>query len=201
MRGAFESAVTAQGGTLAGTITYPATTTSFVREAEQAEKLAFDAIVLADAPSRVALIAPALAAAGIWSARESKAPTERSAVFLVPSFGFDTSLARSSRRYLQRAVFSVPFDAGRAPAFAEAFRGAFQSEPNLFAAAAYDSYRLLASALSTGASTREAVGKALAKAQLPDAASSADGFAATRGPRRPTRLETLSGDAFIEIAQ
>jgi branched-chain amino acid transport system substrate-binding protein len=200
MQSAFEVAITARGGTLVQTVSYPPTATSFMKEAETVSKLAFDALVIADAPNRVALIAPALASHGLWSSPEGRASSERTALFLIPSFGYDPSLARTSKRYLQRAVFSVPFDAARAGAFVDAYRAAYQSEPNLFAATANDAYRIIESGLATGARTREALAKALSTVRLPQAVGATDGFGENRGPRRAARLETLTGEAFVELA-
>ena len=200
MQSAFEVAITARGGTLVQTVSYPPTATSFMKEAETVSKLAFDALVIADAPNRVALIAPALASLGLWSSPVGRASSERSALFLIPSFGYDPSLARTSKRYLQRAVFSVPFDAARAGAFVDAYRAAYQSEPNLFAATANDAYRIIESGLATGARTREALAKALSTVRLPQAVGATDGFGENRGPRRAARLETLTGEAFVELA-
>jgi ABC-type branched-subunit amino acid transport system substrate-binding protein len=200
MQSAFEVAISARGGALVQTVSYPATATSFVKEAESVAKLAFDALVIADAPNRVALIAPALASHGLWSSPEGRGNSERSVLFLVPSFGYDPSLARTSRRYLQRAVFSVPFDAARAGAFVDAYRSAYQSDPNLFAASAHDAYRMLEAGLATGARTREALAKALASVRLPSPVGASDGFGENRGPRRAARLETLTGEAFVELA-
>jgi ABC-type branched-subunit amino acid transport system substrate-binding protein len=157
-------------------------------------------LVIADGPNRVALIAPALASHGVWSSPEGRASSERSALFLVPSFGFDAALGRTSKRYLQRAVFSVPFDLAHAGSFGEAFRSSFQSEPNVFAASAHDAYRLIEAGLATGASTRESLAKALATVRISNAVSASDGFAENRGPRRVTRLQALTGEAFVELS-
>ena len=96
---------------MVGAVAYPPTTTNFVKEAEAALALEADALVLADAASRITLLAPALAAKGMWSvARGTKPPEGRAVVYLVPSAGFDPSLTQSSRRYLQGALFAVAFD-------------------------------------------------------------------------------------------
>jgi branched-chain amino acid transport system substrate-binding protein len=200
MRNAFEAAVRAEGGTVAGSVPYAAGATSFVREAEATAQLAPDAVILADASSRVSLIAPALAAKGLWSvARGGKAPEGRAVSYLVPSVGFDPSLAQSSRRYLQGALFVAPFDVTRAAAFATAYREHFQAEPNLFSATAHDAFSILRAALYGGASTRALLHKALLSTRVQDSATGGAGFAATRGPARPVQIETLLGDAFVAV--
>jgi ABC-type branched-subunit amino acid transport system substrate-binding protein/predicted negative regulator of RcsB-dependent stress response len=200
MRGAFEAAVRAEGASLAGDVSYAASTTSFLREAEATVALAPDAIILADAASRVSLIAPALASKGLWSvARGGKAPEGRAALYLVPAAGFDPSLAQSSRRYLQGALFAAPFDPARAPAFATGYREHFQAEPNLFSATAHDAFSLLRAALYGGANTRTRLSEALLTVRVPDSVTGSTGFAATRGPARPVQIETLLGEAFVAV--
>jgi branched-chain amino acid transport system substrate-binding protein len=197
MRRAFEQAVQRVSGTLTA-IAYPPNATSFVREAEQAAHLAPDAVILADGAARIALLAPALAAQGLWSMPPRQKPPEgRAVTYLVPAAGFDPSLAQSARRYLQGAFFAVPFDAASAPEFAAAYRERFRSEPNLFAAAAHDAFRIVETALAGGVTSREALVDALGKVTASDTATAVDGFAGTRGPRNPLRLEMLTGETFV----
>jgi branched-chain amino acid transport system substrate-binding protein len=198
MRTAFETAASAQGAKLLGAVSYAPTNTSFVHEADAIEKLGADAVVLADAPSRIALLAPALAAKGVWSvARGSKPPEGRAALYLVPSAGFDPSLAQTTRRYLQGALFAVPFDAARATDFAAAYRDQFQAEPNLFSGAAYDAFHLVRTALQGGAQTRDALARALAALQTTATVTAASGFSPAHGPAKPVQIETLLGEAFV----
>jgi ABC-type branched-subunit amino acid transport system substrate-binding protein len=197
MRQAFEKAVAGTQATLSA-IAYAPTTTNFMREAQQLDKLDVDAVILADGPARVALMAPALASAGLWSvAPGTKPPEGRSILYLIPSSGFDPSLARTARRYLQGALFAVPFDAAAATSFTEGYRARFSAEPNLFSAVAHDAYRILEGGLSTGALTRAELSDSLAKVRAEGNATASDGFAQGRGPRIPARIETLLGEAFV----
>ncbi len=199
MRQAFERAAAGTGAAL-HPVVYAPTTTNFIREAEQLAKLGVDAVVLADGPSRVALIAPALAAAGLWSvAPGTKPPEGRAALYLIPSAGFDLGLARSARRYLQGALFAVPFDAGHAPSFTEGYRERFTVDPNLFSAAAHDAYRIVESGLASGATTRRELIGNLTKVRSNDTAMASDGFSQARGPRVPARIETLLGESFVPL--
>lgn len=200
MRAAFEAALRTEGGTLAGAVPYAASANSFVREAEATLQLSPDALILADAASRVSLIAPALAAKGLWSvARGAKAPEGRAVQYLIPAAGFDPGLAQSSRRYLQGALFAAPFDPARAPAFAAGYREHFQAEPNLFSATAHDAFSLLRSALYGGANTRVALPKALLNVRVQDTITGSGGFSSARGPARPVQIETLLGEAFVAV--
>ena len=198
MHAAFADLLQRRGAKLLGSVAYPAATSSFVKEAEAAEKLEADALVLCDAPSKVALLAPALAARGLWSVAPNTQPPEgRRVVYVVPAAGFDPSLANTSRRYLQGALFSVPYDAADAPNFVTDYRAKFQVDPNLFAALGFDAYRLLERALESGASRREDLITTLARTRLDDAVATGSGFSETRGPRTPGRIKTLVGDAFV----
>lgn len=198
MHAAFAQTISARGGKLVGTVSYAPTTASFVKEAQALEQLDMDTLVLLDGPGKVALIAPTLAARGLWSVAPGSEPPEgRKVLYVVPAAGFDPSLATSTRRYLQGALFSVPFDAADAPAFVASYREKFQAEPNLFSALGSDAYRIIDSALASGAGTREDLTRALTRARLEDPAATGSGFAETRGPREPGRLKTLLGSAFV----
>jgi branched-chain amino acid transport system substrate-binding protein len=198
MRAAFAQTIESRGGKLVSVVSYPATQASFVKEAQALEALDMDTLVLLDGPARIALIAPTLAARGLWSVAPGTEPPEgRSVLYVIPAAGFDPSLAMSTRRYLQGALFSVPFDAADVPAFVAAYREKFQAEPNLFSALGSDAYRIVANALATGASSREELTRALGHAQLDDPAATGSGFAESRGPREPGRLKTLLGSAFV----
>lgn len=200
MRGAFEAAAREQGAQLIGAVSYPPTTTNFVREADAARALEPDALVLADAAAHVSLLAPALAAKGLWSVtRGAKPPEGRAALYLVPSIGFDPALLHSSRRYLQGALFAVSFDPQRAPAFSSAYREHYQAEPNLFSATANDAFQLLKAAVYGGAKTRRDLGAALITVRPDAGVSGGLGFTQQRGPLRPVQIETMLGEGFVAV--
>jgi branched-chain amino acid transport system substrate-binding protein len=200
MRAAFEAAAQAQGASVVGAVAYAPTTTNFVREADAASALNADAVVLADAAARITLLAPALASKGLWSvARGGKPPEGRAVLYLVPSAGFDPSLAQSTRRYLQGALFAVAFDPQRAAAFSSAYRDQYQAEPNLFSASAHDAFQLLKAVLYGGAKTRKDVAVTLPKVRGDSALSASHGFSAERGPALPVQVETLLGEGFVAV--
>ena len=196
---AFEQAIVAQRGHAVENLAYDPAATSFVKEAETIEKARPDAVVLVGGPTQIALMAPALAAKGLWSvAPGAKPPEGRSTLYLVPAAGFSPSLATTSRRYLQGAHFAVSFDPSRTPAFAESYRAQFRAEPNLFSAAAHDAYRIAEAALRTGVATRESLYDALLRARASETATPTDGFSSARGPRRPVQIEVLLGATFVQ---
>ena len=200
MHAAFSQVIEASGAKLVITVAYPATAASFVKEAQEIEHAEIDALVLLDGPGKLALIAPTLAARGIWSVAPGTDPPEgRSVLYVVPAAGFDASLANSTRRYLQGALFSVPFDPADAPEFVAAYRDKFQAEPNLFSALGSDAYRIVEATLATGASTRADVARTLGTVRIEHPAATGSGFAESRGPREPGHLKTLLAGAFVSV--
>jgi ABC-type branched-subunit amino acid transport system substrate-binding protein len=184
---------------------YPAGATSFVDQAMSLGKHAFDALLLADSPALVASIAPALAAAGLWStAPGAPAPQNGRAISLIaPSLAFDHKLARSVGRYLQGAVFSVPFDPATAgpegQEFVERFQTQFGEPPNAFAAFAHDAYKLVRRAVDAGGTTRVRLADMLLRVDSVNLVGPGSGFAVDREPIRATRLLQLSGSEFERI--
>lgn len=201
MRASYSRAVTAQGGELVATQSYAPGATSFGREAAALRTAAPDAVFVADAARTLALVAPALAAAGLACLPAgSPGPRDgRAFTLLAPGLAFDPSLARSSGRYLQGALFAVPFHAatstGAGRIFADAYAQQLGGEPDAFAAFAYDAYRLVRGAVDGGARTRAALATRLAGLAA-DTASAAGGFTTEREPRRAARLLELRGTAF-----
>ena len=184
---------------------YPTTAKSFVLHTEALAKQSFDTLLLADDPDRIALIAPALAAAGLWSMPlGARAPTSgRGVTLLLPLVAFDNDLQRSVGRYLNGAVFSAPFDPqGVAPGtrrFAEAFRAQFGSAPDAFAAFAHDAYALLRKAIEGGARTRAALAGSLVRARASEPATPSIGFSPEREALSPTRLLQLTEAGFVPL--
>lgn len=197
---AYEQEVTRAGGQPAPALRYPAEATSFGAQATALSKLEFDALLVPDRSSTLALIAPALAAAGLWS---GTAPSGggRTFLLLAPSIAFDPMLARSVGRYLQGALFSVPFDAyvadGAGRAFVDRFHAQFGEAPDAFAAFAYDAYRLARTAIDAGARSRGDLAQALLRVRSDALAGPGPGFGLDREPVRATRLWRLDGDRFV----
>lgn len=181
---------------------YPAGATSFGEQVQALAKQNFDTLLLADSALQVALIAPALAAAGLWSTAGAAPPGKdsRAIRLLVPSVGFDHALARSVGRYLQGAVFSVPFDAetssGYGREFVERFSAQFGEAPNAFAAFAHDAYKLVRRGVETGGTSRERLAETLLRVESVSLAGPGSGFAPDREPARATRLLRLAGSEF-----
>jgi ABC-type branched-subunit amino acid transport system substrate-binding protein len=204
MRDAFEAELRAGGGELVADATYPADATSFGEPIATLGAARFDALFVPDAGRRLALIAPALAAAGLVSVPSgtTPAPGARAVLLLVPSVGWDAQLARRSGRYLQGAVFSRPFDPAGEPgagAFAGEFRTRYGSPPDHYAAYSYDAFSLVRRAVQGGATTREALAAELSARGAGPTVGASGGFAANRGPARGTRLFELRGEALAPL--
>ncbi|MCB9666950.1 MAG: ABC transporter substrate-binding protein [Myxococcales bacterium] len=154
-----------------------------------------------------ARIAPTLAAVGLWALSGNACrPGAKSDTLTDPHAGFDVSLGTTISRYLQGAVFSVPFDANLShpdtQKFVAMYRDQFGEAPDIFAAYAYDAYRLLALAIKEGVSSRDAMLAFLVSGHASvGTASAAGGVGANRGPLRETQLVELSGSTFVLIPE
>ncbi len=205
MAESFVASVGSAGGQVVAQASYEPTATAFGPAITQLRHERFDALFVADASAKVALIAPALASGGLWSVPAGgSAPGDAHAItLLVPSVGFAPTLPRSTGRYLQGALFSVPFwapvESGTGRTFADAFMERYGTEPDGFAAWAYDAVSLIRRGVDAGATTRPDLAARLTDVRAPTAAPSG-GFSASRGPLRATRLLTLRGNDFVAAA-
>jgi ABC-type branched-subunit amino acid transport system substrate-binding protein/Tfp pilus assembly protein PilF len=185
---------------------YAAGATAFGEQTATLAKQSFDALLLADDARQVSMIAPALAAAGLWCTPAGEQPQSgtRAISVIAPAVAFDHGLAHSVGRYLQGALFSVPFDAqsssGPGQRFVERFQSQFGEPPDTFAALAHDAYKLVRKAVDAGATTRKALAESLPRAESNELAGPSPGLSKDRIPRRPTRLLELRGDSFVPIA-
>jgi ABC-type branched-subunit amino acid transport system substrate-binding protein len=188
---------------LGDVLRYTSGTTSFVPQAQALAKLSFDALLIADDARSASLIAPALAASGMWSTKvgESAPSNGRSITVLAPSVAYNPGLVRTVGRYLQGALFSVPFDAQDQSEgtqhFVQRFEAQFSEPPDAFAAFAHDAYRLIRRAVESGAKTRSALAAALTRVEASDAAGPSRALGPDREARTPTRILTLDGDQLV----
>jgi branched-chain amino acid transport system substrate-binding protein len=182
-------------------IAYPPSATSFGNEAAELAKRSFDVLFIPDSAQQIALIAPALAAAGLWSTQAgSSVQNGRAIGVLAPSVGFHPSLARLAGRYLQGAAFAVPFNPAAQDAdtveFVQKFSQTFGSEPDAFAAFAHDAYRLVRSSVEAGAVSREALVDQLKVQRTRGLIAPAQGFDASREAARAVDILELRGSGF-----
>ncbi len=148
--------------TLAVEIKYSPTDAAFVEVAEGLARTEFEALFVPDIASRVALVAPALAAAGIWSTPQGAEPPGpgRAVQLLFPSSGRAPDLIRRAGRYLEGALFAT-FSGSETSlggaAFAEKFRAEYSAEPSYLSAFGHDAVVLVAGAIRSGAVDRNAI--------------------------------------------
>lgn len=209
MRSTFLEEARALGLRPGPTQAYPPGSTAFGTQAAALAKEPFDALFVPDAAQPLALIAPALAAAGLWtSAREPKPgqkekEKDRTILLAAPSVAFDAGLPRLAGRYLQGALFAVSFDpqsqAAPVPDFVARFQQAFGSPPDVFAAFAHDAYRLVRATVDAGALTRELVATRLSTTRAPDLVTGGSGFSERREAVAPTGVVELRGDSFDPV--
>jgi len=204
MAEAFAASVAAAGGELVTRQSYDANATAFGPTVGALRNGEVEALLVADAAPRIALVAPALASAGLWSTPPGgSAPGDgRAITLLVPSVGFAPTLPRSGGRYLQGALFSVPFWAplatGPGREFADAFADRYGVEPDAFAAWAYDAVTLIRLGVDAGGVNRPALAARLGDTRGATASPSG-GFGADREPLHATRLVTLRGASFESV--
>src|SRR5690606_5060117 len=91
MSAAFAEAVRAAGGELVHSATYDASATSFGDVVRRLSAARFDALFVPDSAAKLALIAPALAAGGLWSTPAGASPPRggRAISLLAPSVAAD----------------------------------------------------------------------------------------------------------------
>jgi branched-chain amino acid transport system substrate-binding protein len=203
MRESFEREVTSRKAEVVAAESYEPQATDFRDSVEALRKVEFDALFIPDSPRRIALIAPALAVAGLWcGVPGTRVPNaDRTISLLLPAVAFDYQLVKDASRYLQGAIFSAPFDPNTATGpgriFADQFAERFGSPANAFAAFAHDAYRLVRAAVAAGAGTRSQVGQRLSELRDAGVAGPSQGFTPSRTPLQPTRLLQLQGEEFI----
>ena len=176
---AFRRAVTSGGGRVTAQERYPAGSSSFVTQVANLRRAAFDAVFVADDADRLALIAPALAVADVWSVAAVPgrrpgatrpgapgAPPRREILLLSTAVGLSRNLVRNAGRYVQGALLSPGFFAAdgdnRSASFVSRFRQLYNQDPSATDAYGYDGVRLLRTAVERGARSRGDVLRLLA---------------------------------------
>ncbi len=203
LRALLERVAREEGAEVAAAVGYPPGTTNLGPMVARLSAGGADAVLLPDSARALALVAPALAAAGLWSTLPvGGGPVRgRAVTFLVPSVGFDAGLARSAGRYLQGALFSVPFHAptseGAGRAFTDGYLARFAAEPDVFSAYAYDAFRLVRQSVVSGATSRDEVARWLTADHEAATAGASAGLSTARRARAATRLLELRDGVFV----
>ncbi len=205
LRGGFRSDVVAGGGRLTADVSYPPGSTSFTAAVAAIKKSAPQVVFVADGADRLELIAPALAAADLWSApwgapRPAGAPGRprpRNILLLSSAADLSPRLLQSAGRYVQGTLLAPGFYAGaadpRARGFVDAYRAAYGQDPHATEAYAYDAVNAIRAAVAAGARTRADLASALLAGTF-DGQTGALHFGADHGRNDPTRLYVVEGD-------
>lgn len=142
-------------------IEYPSATRVFSSFAKSLKDESFEVLFVPESSSTLALIAPALAAAGLWSSRGGNGvdlETAQPIQLLVPSVGFSKDLIRRAGRYLDGTFFSSFFyvtdELPGAARFSERFHLEYGAEPNYLAAYGFDAAAIVGAALKAGNQNR-----------------------------------------------
>jgi ABC-type branched-subunit amino acid transport system substrate-binding protein len=207
MRDLFARELAEQGLALTGQHRYAPGEKVFVETAKALASFRFDAVFIPDKAANIALIAPALAAAGLWCTPTGFAPPGpgRAIQLLVPSTGFAPDLVRRAGRYLDGALFTSFFFKDASPSankFAQLFVSEYGTEPNYIAGFGYDATVLVASAIASGASSREEIRQWLTRSgnatSLP-LTTPFDGFSDNGEPRALPLVLQLREGQFSEV--
>ena len=146
----------------------------------------------------------------IWAASLN---SNRFFIFDVGADPMNPRLVRTTGRYLQGALFVAPYvatAASAAPAtppsasaiptdangFATTYRTRFQSDPDLFAAYAFDAFTLVRRSVLAGARGRGDVAQWLTTSSAGSPTLGSSGGFTARAPFRGPALVTLRGEAF-----
>lgn len=198
-------AISDLSGTVALNQGYPATTTAFGPLATQLQAASFDALIIADTSRTTALLLPTLATAGIWaSPQTTRAQRQnRTVIMLGSSLAFDASLLRTTTRYVEGIIFSLPFYAplatGAGRRFADSFQAVNGTPPDVFAAFAFDAFTLVHNAIDGGARTRADLIQALAHIDNVETVTAAAGFTSSREPVHATRIYVVAHSSLAPL--
>ncbi len=167
---AFAEAVQKGGGTIAKTVTYPKDSKSFASKAKELGTEGWQAVFVPDTADKLALAAPAIAAAGNVP-RAMPFPKKvlggRPVMLLSTAEDLTNDFLTSAGRHAEGALFApgfYPDDADPvAKPFIDKFVAAYGHAPGAGEAYAYDAAQLV---VSGGGGDRNALATAIAKGQL-----------------------------------
>lgn len=210
LSGLAADAVERRGGEVIAMEPYAAGQTEFLDLATAVRRAQPDAILLADAAARVALVAPALAYEDLWPQPAPHDPASpppggprREALYLLPSAAADPAALADARRYLEGAVAAVGFVPAARPEDRTPFESTLEaigvSAPTQIEAFAHDAARIAATLLAGGVTNRPALCRALAEVESADTVAPFAGFDADGEARRPVRIVVFRAGSFAPL--
>lgn len=185
--GEFREAARSVGIEIVADLSYAEGTRDFRSLMDELRKGAPDFIFLPDRPARIAILAPTLAAASLWSPPASaRGASGIGTRLILPSASFDESLLGREVRYLEGAIVALPYRLNdEVNSIIEEYRERYGRSPSVFASSAYDAYRMVREGVvRRGAETREALRDALEGAAPEIPLSPSAGFNEGRAPKR-----------------
>ena len=165
MARAFSAALKKRGGATVLTRAYETKTTSFTDHAKALAKKPFDMLFVPDTARRLSLIAPALAASGLWPTKKGGKASKGRAIGLLATADGLTSRSLTGRRYVQGAILAPGFfadeTAGQSGALVRLYRQIHGRPPGLIEAFAHDGVRAIRHHLARGVRNRSTLLSAL----------------------------------------
>lgn len=156
----FAKALTDAGGKVLQTTTYPAKATSFSSHARAIAKLSPDVVFVPDRGTKLALIAPALGAAGLW-ASTPRQPGGKSISLVATADGLSAAQAQRWSTALSGAIIAPGFFPLASQALVAAYRRFAGRLPSLVEAYAHDAALSLLAPLRAGLGAQQALQRAL----------------------------------------
>jgi ABC-type branched-subunit amino acid transport system substrate-binding protein len=158
---------------LAVEVSYPPSVNTFSKEIKKLAAGEFDVLFVPDSAARIALIAPALAAQGMWSIKPGEEPKGpgRGIQVVALSIGYSSDLIRRAGRYLDGALFTTFFSPDASPfarEFQENYLREYGSEPDYLAAFGYDAMILIGTALKKEPRDRDEIRRWLSEGAASD---------------------------------
>lgn len=190
MATAFLEEAKSLGASVVAQETYPSGASSWDKQVKNLVRAKPQAIFIPDGPKALSGIAPALAAAGLWSRPVGqKAPRGNPVQLLAPNPAISLKLISDAGSTVEGAVFATEFfpEDPRVSAFRRDFSLREGESPTFFDAASYEAFLFLAEAISSGAVSRSALRQALAESSF----SSLTGKVSFGSDRRADRTLTL----------
>lgn len=209
MKGLMAEEVQAKGLEMVGAISYDPKSSSFVGATRELSKMDFDSLFIPDGAARIALVAPSLASAGLWSTPIGMEPDGpgRGIQLLIPSAGLSKDLPRRAGRYLNGALFTSYLNRESSPGaadFIDRFELEHGVEPSFLSGFGHDAVVLVAGAIRFGAPDREGIGDWLRESSTEEVrnlplAMPFEGFSKEGEPLAHPWILQLLGDEFVAL--
>jgi branched-chain amino acid transport system substrate-binding protein len=194
--GEFADEARALGMTVVAEVTYPEVTKDFRKLIKELEVARPDVVFLPDRGTRVSVLAPMLAAAGLWAPRDSRS-TATGTRLVLPSIAWDDQLLESVGRYLEGALIALPFRTDEpGKRFEASYRERYGKPPSVFATSAHDAYLIMRDAVAAGTKSREAFHRHVSAASPAGMVGPSSGFSRARGPRAHASIAVISGSTL-----